>query len=38
MRTQMTPNYANLLMNNFEQNLFITQKNWIMTFGMVSFY
>ena len=40
MGTPMTPNYANLFMDNFEQNLLndYSQKNWIITFGTVSFY
>ena len=40
MGTLMAPNFPNLFMGNFEQNLLrdYSQKNWIVTFGMVSFY
>ena len=40
MGTLMAPNFPNLFMENFEQNLLrdYSQKNWIVTFGMVSFY
>ena len=34
----MAPNYINLFMDIFEQNLLrdYFQKNWIITFGMIS--
>ena len=36
----MAPSYANLFTESFEQNLLrdYSQKTWIVTFGIVSFY
>lgn len=40
METPLPPNYANLFMDDFEQNLLHDYflKNWIIAFRMVSFY